>query len=674
MAASMTLAPGRNGAVGFCSALGFLLFIMKSGERVQLEHRAWKDRGMLHMMFRILGKTLNFREVMTISKLAFMLLARTLGSFWVSDQWGMIVNSLVRLDFGRFRILVTKFAGATVLLSLLNALLKYYIALLKLEVREKVTRWCHERYLRPEAKIFYLANRVGPHTIENCDYQITSDVRKFSGVLAELFSQSLKPLADFLTYSVHLSRVQGLMTPLTLYAWYALASGVNAETSPQFGDLAADEQLLEGRFIGRHSDLISNCEQIAFLESEKPEKAVLNRQLENLLKHCRQTMDLTFNSYLVRQYLSKYFASVIALYLVSRPLRLKLHGVAPVAHDQVAQYFSSNWANMTVFGTSIQSLLELTNRVGSLSGLACRVDKLMSDLDSRPSVLAEEIEAAKQGPHSPRFLKGNMLKFEHVSLYQPTGRLLVKDLNFTVEQGQRVLVTGANSCGKSSLFRVLRKLWPLVEGTITMPAEEEIHFLPQTNFVPVGTLRDLVTYPESRKEMMSRGRSDEDVLRCLMWAHVSPAVVSSGHAQLELSLKGSPVRPVLDDVYDWRMHLTPGQKQRIAFARLFYHCPSFAILDECTNGVSSDVEHDLYYRCAKLNIAVFSISHKMELKLFHDLELHFKGDLEGSWTVSKCSEQRDKVILSSAVIKLPEFDAKGHESRITYERHVWYMD
>ena len=35
-----------------------------------------------------------------------------------------------------------------------------------------------------------------------------------------------------------------------------------------------------------------------------------------------------------------------------------------------------------------------------------------------------------------------------VSVYRPDGTLLVKDLNFTVERGQRVLVTGGNGCGK----------------------------------------------------------------------------------------------------------------------------------------------------------------------------------------------------------------------------------
>merc|ERR1712151_1378531 len=103
---------------------------------------------------------------------------------------------------------------------------------------------------------------------------------------------------------------------------------------------------------------------------------------------------------------------------------------------------------------------------------------------------------------------------------------------------------------------------------------------------------------------------------------------------------------------------------RIAFARLFYHRPSFVILDECTNGVSPDVEHDLYDRCAKLKLGVFSIAHKHELKLFHDDELHYNGDINGTWTLSKCSDIIGKVTRSSATIKLPNPDEEGKtESR-----------
>jgi len=481
---------------------------------------------------------------------------------------------------------------------------------------------------------------------------------------------------DFLVYSVELSKVQGLTTPLTLYAWFAFASCVSTVTLPPYGELAAREQELEGKFRGAHSDLISNCEQVAFLGGEEPELRVLDEQFRKLLRHCKHAINLSFNSEVVRQYLNKYFVTVIGLFLLARPLRLGLNDMDSYSADQIAGYFTSTWRNMEAMASAIQDLFELTNRIGRLSGLASRVKGLLNNLEVRPPLLEKQMSIARSSNRAAKYKRGRDLVFEHVSVYKPDGTLLVHDLNFSVQRRQRVLVTGPNGCGKSSLFRVIRKLWPLVEGTITMPAEKEIHFLTQVNFVPLGTLRDLVTYPQSRTEILASGRTDADVFECLEWAHVSPVITADGRADLQFTEDGRIVRPGLDDVRDWQKDLSPGQKQRLAFARLFFHRPSFVVLDECTNGVSPDVEHNLYDRCTKLNLAVFSISHKIELKLFHDFELHYKGDAQGSWSFSRCSETHGKVTRSSSRVHLPTFpkrtsekgNADSLESTITYER------
>uniref|UniRef100_A0A183C0U0 ABC transporter domain-containing protein n=2 Tax=Globodera pallida TaxID=36090 RepID=A0A183C0U0_GLOPA len=71
--------------------------------------------------------------------------------------------------------------------------------------------------------------------------------------------------------------------------------------------------------------------------------------------------------------------------------------------------------------------------------------------------------------------------------------------------------------------------------------------------------------------------------------------------------------------------LSGGEKQRIAMARLFYHSPQFAILDECTSAVSADVEDAIYRRCHELAITLFTVSHRKSLWKHHDFSLHMDG-------------------------------------------------
>eukprot|EP00929_Paragymnodinium_shiwhaense_P063560 TRINITY_DN31753_c0_g1_i1.p1 TRINITY_DN31753_c0_g1~~TRINITY_DN31753_c0_g1_i1.p1 ORF type:complete len:687 (-),score=143.63 TRINITY_DN31753_c0_g1_i1:488-2548(-) len=661
--------PRQNASLGLAAGMGFLFLVTRG-------HNGASFSETLHDLAGIFRRSCGGREAFTAIRLCFMLVARTYGSLWTARHWGRIVRSVVSLNIAHLKAHVAKFAGATLVLSLLNAYLKYCIQLLKLQMREKITRWCHEKYLEPVDKTFYKVNRVGNNRIQNFDHRITSDVDLLADTYAEVFSKALKPMSDFLVYSVELSRCQGLETPLGLYTWFAFASFVSTLTIPPFAELACKEQELEGDFRSKHSQLMLNCEQIAFLGGEGPEMDVLNRHFDSLMKFSHRSLSLNYTFQVVRGYLNKYFVTVIGLYLVVLPLRRGLRaGRDAYPREQVSEYFASTWRNMEALTSAIQELLELRCRVGRLGGFASRVKELMSGLEAPPEVLVDEKAAAKTGPNAPKFKTGIHLRFEHVSIYKPDGSLLVKDLNFAVERGQRVLITGENGCGKSSLFRVIRKLWPLVEGTITMPADRDIHFITQTDYVPVGTLRELVIYPHSKEQMASRSRNDDDVYDCLRWAHVSPEIVNQGgRAQLEFTdRRGVVIRPTLDDVRDWRTDLSPGQRQRIAFARLFYHKPSFVVLDECTNGVSPDVEHDLYDRCSKLGLGIFSIAHKNELKLFHDYELNFKGDAAGSWSVSKCSEVvgNGKIIRASACVKLP---GKSDPAKITYERHVWFTD
>jgi ABC-type uncharacterized transport system fused permease/ATPase subunit len=174
-------------------------------------------------------------------------------------------------------------------------------------------------------------------------------------------------------------------------------------------------------------------------------------------------------------------------------------------------------------------------------------------------------------------------------------------LNFEVPPGRNVMITGPNGSGKSSLFRIIGELWPLHCGTVTKPRNEDFLFVPQKPYLVLGTLRDQIIYPHTHQQMKSLGITDEDLDGLLRL--VDPKMTIRSQWKWE-------------EVKDWMMSFSGGnkycklkilmiilgQKQRVAMARLFYHKPEFAILDECTSAVSEEVEGKIYETCAQLGI------------------------------------------------------------------------
>lgn len=210
-------------------------------------------------------------------------------------------------------------------------------------------------------------------------------------------------------------------------------------------------------------------------------------------------------------------------------------------------------------------------------------------------------------------LPAENVKLESIDVRSPTGELLVSDLNVTLAAGDSMIITGESGTGKTTLLRSLAQLWPYAAGTLHRPAgEHETMFLSQLPYVPLGDLRSVVSYPNTP------GTIGDDAVRSALLAVALPRYVDR-----------------LSEVDDWAKVLSPGEQQRIAFARILLTRPRAVFLDEATSALDEALEFMIYNLVRReLPETIFvSVTHRTTVHQHHASSLELLGD--GVWQLEK---------------------------------------
>jgi putative ATP-binding cassette transporter len=192
------------------------------------------------------------------------------------------------------------------------------------------------------------------------------------------------------------------------------------------------------------------------------------------------------------------------------------------------------------------------------------------------------------------------LRLEDVEVALPNGRILLDHVDLEIRPGDRLVIQGPSGSGKTTLFRVLAGLWPYGRGRIRLPEHARVLFLPQKPYLPVGTLREALCFPE-RPDAYGLIEIGE-VLRATGLEHLTDR---------------------LDDDQFWSPVLSPGEQQRLAVARALLLRPDWLFLDEATSALDPAMETKLYtlLRERLPETAIVSIAHNPSVVAFHDRRL-----------------------------------------------------
>ncbi|PSN54737.1 ATP-binding cassette sub-family D member 3 [Blattella germanica] len=515
-------------------------------------------------------------------------------------------------------------------ISIVNNVLKYGIGEAKLRFRTRLTHHLYDQYLR--GFTYYKLNNLD-NRIANADQLLTTDVDKFCETTIDLYSNISKPILDIVIYVYRLTMGLGGQTPALLLAYLVVSGFFLTYLRRPTGRMTVTEQKLEGEFRYINSRLITNSEEVAFYQGNQREKLTLLASFEKLTDHLRKFLEFKVGMGVVDNIVAKYVATVVGFCSVSIPFFSANHPMLiGCGKEERFRYYYEYGRMLVKLAEAIGRLVLSGREMTRLAGFTARVTELMKVLvdlnqghyvrtmvtnsNSNENHLEDGLSNSKKPtmpliPGSGRIIfQDNIIRFDKVPLVTPNGDVLVDELTFEVRSGMNVLVCGPNGCGKSSLFRMLGELWPLFGGTLTKPQKGKLFYIPQRPYMTLGTLRDQVIYPHSHDDMLRRGKSDAD-----LEAHLN-------RVQLPylLSREGG-----WDAIADWIDVLSGGEKQRIAMARLFYHQPQFAILDECTSAVSVDVEGSMYQYCREAGITLFTVSHRRSLWKHHEYYLQMDG-------------------------------------------------
>ena len=564
-----------------------------------------KDKKLYQMAWRLMSSYWHSQEKWKARGLLAGVIALTLGQVYMLvllNGWNNdFYNALQQRAFESFWPLIGQFAGFAFLHIIFAVYAVYVRQILEIKWRKWMTDKYLDRWLGHQT--YYRLQVAGQDDMDNPDQRIADDVNSFVNLTLGLFVGVLKQATSLVAFVVILWNLSGsldiplgdtvLSVPGYMVFVTLIYSVVGTWLAHKVGRklirLNYDQQRFEADFRFSMVRVRENSESVAFYGGEKPE-----------LQNFRERFALVIGNFwglMKRTKLLNFYVNGYAQIAIIVPVLM----CAP-------QYFNGTMQlggfmqTISAFGRVQDALSYFVESYDSIAQYVAVIRRLGG--------FAGHMEEAEALAPSFDFTKNtsNALQLWQMDIALPDGRQLAEKLSIAVPAGKRLLISGGSGAGKSTLLRAIAGIWPYGTGEISLPTGWRTMFLPQRPYLPLGSLRRAIYYPQPVLE-----NTDDNLTGLLERFGLQ-------------NLAGQ-----LDAVDDWSRILSLGVQQRLAFIRILLLRPDIVFLDESTSALDEPREAQAYEILHQLlpQMAVVSVGHRSSLLNCHDKQLVLAGD--GYW-------------------------------------------
>ena len=545
-----------------------------------------------HVLRPCLDKKTAQRALLMISAMIVLLLTEVRLNVFSTFMTSGLYTSMQEMNASAFWLFAAMNAAVVLLRAFNGAVNDFFDQAIAIKWSERLNVVLIERWLSDKN---YYRLQSKRHTPDNIDQRIQQDAQDFIVSTIEFVRGMLNSVLTSLEFAIVLWGLAGVLTVFGIniphgivyfvFIFVILATFVAMWIGKPLIHHNYENEKLNGDYRYSLIRIRDHAESVAFYGGEWQEKQSLNQRFAAIIRNkwriARQSVLLGgFNDM---------FSSGIKLFPILLQAPRLFAGQIKLGDIQ---------QTVQAFARLQQALSFFRLFYGRFTVYRARLERLYGFMIS--------MEEPHHDQQPQRQTAQGSLKIQNATIYRANGDTLINNLNFQAASGQSLLIKGPSGCGKTTTLRMIAGLWPFgSSGNIRQPEKAHTLFIPQRAYVPQGSLKHVLCYPNIQAD--------------------NPTLIATlNDCQL------SHLAERLDEEQDWQHLLSPGELQRIGFARVLLSKPQLILLDEATSALDEPTEAHLYtlIRQRLPESIIISIGHRGTLDAFHDRNIEIVAPLD----------------------------------------------